>query len=288
MTFYAFAWVASFTYGLYAVVAKLIGKYQLKNTWQFSFFSTFFAGLITSMISLVYGATLPKNWMFVILAALFLALGGFLYLYSLKLLDVSVMAPLFNIRVVITVLFGYLFLGETLTPAGFWLILMVVVAGFFATMDEEFSIKSFFSKNVGFGMLFMLVLSIQSTLINRAVDQNDYWTAMLWIGLLAIPFGFLMLYPKFKNDLKKSKPKDYLGVGVLSVVGGLGDLAAFKAFSGNVGVSSVIISLPLSMVLAFLLSVFKPELLEKHPLKVYLVRFLAAFVMIWGALQLSG
>ncbi|MBU0619367.1 EamA family transporter [Patescibacteria group bacterium] len=288
MPFYIFAWIASLTYGFYAVTTKLIGKYQLKNVAQFSFFSLLFSGLVITVISLINGAGVAISWTFIILAAIFLALGNTLYIAALKNLDVSVMAPLFNIRVVITVFLGCVFLGETLTVNNMLLVGFIVFAGFFATMDEKFSIKSFFAKNVAVGLLFMLVLSIRSVFINRAIAQTDYWTASMWINLLAIVPAFIFLYPRFRKDLSKSKPADYLGVVILSFLGGLGDLAANKAFEGNVGISSVIISLPISMVLAFVFAIWKPNWLEKHPLKVYVIRFTAAAVMIWGALQLSS
>lgn len=282
-----FAWIASTTYGLYAVTAKLIGKYQLKNSYQFSFFITLFSGIIMALVSYSYGGRFATEWTYILLASVFLAIGSALYLATLKVLDVSVMSPLFNVRVAITVLLGSLVLGENLTTRSVWLIVLIFVAGFFATMDERFSIKAFFSKNIGLGLLFMFVLSIQSILVNRAIDQTNYWTATLWMGLLAIVFSFIFLYPKFKKDLPTTEPKDYLGVGLLSIIGGIGDLSAYKAFEGNVGISSVIISLPISMVMAFLLSIWKPSLMEKHALKVYLVRFTAAGIMIWGALQLK-
>lgn len=282
-----FAWVASITYGLYAVVAKLVNKYKLKNIYQFSFFATLFSGIIMAVASYVNGGRIPLNWTYILLATIFLALGNVLYITALRLLDVSVMAPLFNIRVAITVILGVLILGETFSIRSIILIAIIFIAGFFSSMDEKFSFKSFFSKNIGIGLFFMLVLSIQSILINRAIDQTNYWTATLWIGLLAIIFSFVFLYPKFKKDLKTTKPKDYLGVGLLAVIGCIGDLSAFKAFENSVGLSSVIISLPLSMVIVFILSIWKPTLLEKHSLKVYLVRFIAAGIMIWGALQLK-
>lgn len=281
-----FAWIASITYGLYAITAKLIGKYQLKNSYQFSFFITLFSGILMAIVSYSYGGRFAANWFYIILAAAFLAIGNALYLATLKVLDVSVMSPLFNIRVAITVLLGILFLRESFSLQSVYLIILIFIAGFFATMDEKFSLKSFFTQNISLGLLFMLVLSIQSLFVNRAIDQTSYWTATLWMGLLAIAFSFIFLFPKFKNDLKTTKPKEYLGVALLSLVGSIGDLAAYKAFEGNVGLSSVIISLPISMVLAFVLSIAKPNLMEKHSLKVYLVRFTAAGIMIWGALQL--
>lgn len=154
--------------------------------------------------------------------------------------------------------------------------------------NKFFKVKQTFSPVVlGKQLLISIVTTVQSILINRAIDQTSYWTAMLWISLLSVVFSFIFLYPKFKDDLKHTKPKKYLGVALLAVVGGIGDLSAFKAFENNVGLSSVIISLPISMIAVFLLSIWKPSLLEKHTVKVYLIRFIAAAIMLWGALQLK-
>lgn len=282
-----YAWVASITYGLYSVTAKLIGKYQLSNSYQFSFFITLISGLLMATIALSNGAKFAPNWSFIILASLFLALGNALYLRALKVLDVSVISPLFNVRVAITVILSFLILGESLSIQSIYLIGIIFIAGFFASMDEAFSFKSFFTKNIGIGLLFMLVLSIQSIFVNKAINLSDYWTATLWMSLIAIVFSFVIFYSRFKDDLSTTSPKKYFGVGLLALIGGVGDLAAYKAFEGNVGLSSVIISLPVSMFLAFILSLWKPSLMEKHSLRVYLVRFTAAGIMIWSALQLK-
>lgn len=240
-----------------------------------------------AMISYINGGRIAFSWTYILFAAIFLAWGNILYITALRVLDVSVMSSLFNIRVAITVLLGFLILGETFSIKSIILIAIIFIAGFFASMDEKFSFKSFFTKNIGMGLSFMLVASIQSIFINRAIGQNNYWTVTLWIGLLSIIFSFIFLYPKFKKDLKHTKAKDYLGVGLLAIIGCIGDLGAYKAFENNIGLSSVIISLPLSMIVVLILSIWKPTLLEKHSLKVYLVRFMAAGVMIWSALQLK-
>lgn len=282
-----FAWIASLAYGTYSVAAKLVGKYKLKNSYQFSFFITLFVGIVMAIISYIYGGRFTFHWTYILLSAIFLAIGNLIYIMALKVLDITVIAPLFNVRVAITVLLGFLILGETFSTKSLLMIVIIFIAGFFASMDEKFSLKSFFSKNIGIGLLFMLILSVRTIFINRAINQTDYWTATLWISLLSIPFSFIFLYPKFKDDLKKTHIKNYLGIGVLALIGGIGDLAAFKAFEKNVGIVSVIISLPLSMIMAFALSLWKPELMEKHTFKVYVVRFTAAAIMIWGALQLG-
>jgi hypothetical protein len=65
------------------------------------------------------------------------------------------------------------------------------------------------------------------------------------------------------------------------------NFALTSALAVNVGKTSVIMSIPFSMILAALFSVFAPKLLEKHTAKIYAIRFTAAAVMIYGAFQLS-
>ena len=92
-----FAWTASIIYGMYAITAKLIGKYKIDNVSQFSFFIMLFSGIVSGTISLLNGATIPTNWGYVILASLFLSAGNRIYLSVLKNLDISIISPLFNL-----------------------------------------------------------------------------------------------------------------------------------------------------------------------------------------------
>ncbi len=246
-----------------------------------------FSAIFSGIIALVNGATLPTNWTFVILSGLFLSLANVLYLTVLKKIDVSVMSPLLNFRTVITVILSFIILGEKLNPQNILIMFVILIAGMFATMDEKFSLKSFFSKSIGLGLIFILVYAIQNIFVNKAVASNSYWTEILWMGIFASLFSFIFLYSKFKIDVLRSKLSDYFGVITLSFFGTFGDLAAYKAFSGNVGISTIIISLPLSMILVFIFALWKPNLLEKHTVKVYVVRFIATGIMILGALKLS-
>lgn len=287
MPYYIYAWVGTILLGFYAIVAKLTGKYKITNPSQFSFFVILFGGLITIGIALLNGGGWPKNWTFIVLAGLFIAICNLLYLVVVKKLDITVLSPLFNLKSVITVLLGYFFLRELLTTGMIFLIVATTVAGVFTTMDERFSLKSFLNKNIMLGIFLMFFSSIQTLLVNRAMSQNDYWTGMMWMVIVSIIFSFVINFPRFYKDLKKTKIKDYSGVVLLAILGGLSDLAVYKAFEGNVGVSTIILCLPVSMVLSVFFVIWKPDLLEKHTAKVYLVRFAAVAVMIWGAIGLS-
>lgn len=287
MSFVTFAWIATFIYGFNTIAAKLISKYQLKNIFQYSFSMVLFSAIFSGTIAIFNGASFPNNWSFVLLSGLFLSLANVLYIVVLQKLDISVISSLYNIKMAIAIPLSFILLGEKFSFESIIIILIIICAGMFATMDEKLSIKSFFSKSIGLGLIFITVIVFQNIFINKASVSNDYWTIILWMGISATFFSFIFLFPKFKKDVSTSKISDYLGVLALSFFGTFGDLATFKAFSRNVGISSIIISLPISMILVFILSFWKPELLEKHTLKVYLIRFISAGVMIWGALKLS-
>ena len=89
------------------------------------------------------------------------------------------------------------------------------------------------------------------------------------------------------KDLGKVKVNQIAPVIAMGIFQLLYNFVANIAYGINVGVTSIIITLPISMVIIFLLSVVWPKLLEKHTLKVYAIRFASAAIMIWGALQLS-
>jgi drug/metabolite transporter (DMT)-like permease len=202
-------------------------------------------------------------------------------------LEMTILSPMFNLKMVITVLLGYFFLGEVLTSKKVWLIAMIVVAGMFATTDERFSIKSFLDKKIFLAIFLMFFTSVLTIFINRTINQNGYWTATLWMVTMSIVFSFILNFPLFYKDLKKTKLSDYGWIPILAIIGGIGDLAAYKALEENVGISSIIICLPFAMMMSIILAFWKPELMEKHTAKVYVIRVVAAGIMIFGAINLS-
>ena len=81
--------------------------------------------------------------------------------------------------------------------------------------------------------------------------------------------------------------KKYSGAVLAGLISVFADLAVNKAYSANVTLSNVIMGIPFSMIIAFVFSIYAPQLLEKHTLRVYAIRFAAAAVMIIAALKLS-
>lgn len=280
-----FAWITSFIYGATAIILKLTSKHTVSNPWFSNFIWHFFILVGTVPIALAYGAGMPKVWSSIIIAGFLSAAVGTLYLLALSKLDVSVIGPLYNFRSVFTALMGAAFLGEILTNNQYFLILVIVIAGIFLNFDERFKLTAFFQKKTMLGMLAVFVSAIFGFSIKTSVAQNGFWETSLWMPIIALIF-LIGTIPFFYKEVRITPMKSYTGPVLAGLFSAIGDLTANMAYSENVTISSAIISLPLSMVIAFLFSVFAPQLLEKHTLKVYAIRFGSAAIMILAAMRL--
>ena len=115
---------------------------------------------------------------------------------------------------------------------------------------------------------------------------DSLWTTNLWIAII----NFIMMIPTialFKKELKILDFAHIMPVGAMGILSTVTSFVSNTAYSINLGISSLIMNLPFSMIFAFLFSVFAPRLLEKHTLKIYAIRFTSTAVMIWAAMQLT-
>ncbi len=73
----------------------------------------------------------------------------------------------------------------------------------------------------------------------------------------------------------------------MTVTSTIAYLIANKAYESNVGITSVIMTFPATMTIAFTLTMIWPKLLERHTMKVYALRFAATAIMFMCAVQLT-
>ncbi len=283
---YLFAWIATFASGSITVIQKLTTKHSVSNQWLFIFVFSLFTLLFTIPLAVINRVTPPSQWQNIFFAALCSDLFWVFFIWALHRLDVTVISPLFNFRGVFGLFLGIILLGESLGSHQIILVFLIIISGVFITLDEKFKFSSFFKPAVGIALLAMLFLALNGYFINKAATQNTFWQLTLWQGIFAqLLFAFTI--PLFLHDLKKLKIKQIFVMMIIGAISVIYNLAANKAFTANVSISSVIISLPASMIIAFIFSIFAPKLLERHTMKVYAIRFTAAAIMIYGALQLA-
>lgn len=286
MPYYVFAWIALLFFGFETIVSKLTSRYAVNNPWLFNFLWRLSIAVIIGLVAMVNSASLPSNWTNIALAALFTSVFTVCYVYTLYRVDVSVFSPLYNFRTAFSALFAALLIGEILTPWQYILVVIIFAAGLFVSIDEQLNIKSFFQSPILVFLLGLVALALSSIYIKSAIAEDGYWTATGWIYLL-VPIFLLVTLPKFKQSLVAVKAKQASSIFLASLCMAIGLLAANRAYQSNVAISTAIMSIPISMIFAFLLSLIAPRLLEKHSLKVYAIRFGAAAIMIISALQLS-
>lgn len=286
MPFYIFAWIANIFYSLGGVVGKLSSKHQISNPWLFNFVWTALSILITIPFALAGHIQWPTHWGLLWLFGFTAAISGTLYILSLYALDVSILGPIYNLRTALIVASGVIFFHEKLAGYQMGLVFIIILAGLFVTMDEKHGLKSFLQKSVLLGLVTIVSSAIYNSLLKYTMQYESYWVVTLWSLILAQVF-LLPTIPLFWRDLKKIPLREYGGVTASTLLLTFGLFATNKAFAQNLGISSAILTIPLSMIFAFLFSVFAPKLLEKHTMKVYAIRFGAAAVMIIAALQLS-
>jgi drug/metabolite transporter (DMT)-like permease len=282
-----YAWIACLSSACIVITTKLTGKYTIKNAWFFTFLWTFVIMLFTIPSSLANHAGMPHDWLPIIIAAFFAVGWNILYILAMYSLDISTLSPLFNFRIVFAILFSSLLLHEQLTTTQFIFFIIITISGLFATLDEKMSIKTFFKPAIFVGLSAMLVLALNNIMIKMALVHNDIWTANLWMSIITQVI-LLPTIPLFKKELTKIKLNQILPVGAMGLFQTITNYFSNIAYGVNVGITSMIMAVPLSMILAFILSFVAPKLLEKHTMKVYAVRFTAAAIMIFCALRLSS
>jgi len=287
MSFYIFAWIACFSFGLEVIITKLTSKYGISNPWAFNFFWNIILMLMMLPIALLNGLTIPSSWLNIILAGIAISVFSAIYIYCLFKIDVSIASPLFNFRTIFALIFGVFLLHEVIQNWQYPLILVLIIAGFFVTYGENFSLKSFFNKNVLLLIFAMVALAIYSVFINLAISEVGFWNASFW-NTVFVPIFLLPTIPLFKKDVKKIRSKQIGSLFIISLAGTIGTVMSNLAYAKNVGLSSIILSIPFSMIMAIILAGFWPSLLEKHTKKVYAVRLISAAVMIICALKLSA
>lgn len=286
MPYYIYAWIGLVFGGFFVITAKLTSKHAISNPWLLNFLLSLFTLLFMLPPAIYYHAVIPNNWMMIVIAAIFLTLTNIFYIFSNKSLDVSVFMPLYNFKSIFAVLIGIIFFRESIATNKFIFVAVIFIAGILTSLDEKFSLKSFFKSTIAIGLATVLFNTLFNAFTKTAMSNNSVWTATIWIVILNTIF-VIPTIPLFKNEIKKLNYFHLIPVGLMGLFDTIGILASNKAYQGNLGISSMIMNIPISMIIAFLFSVFAPELLEKHSLKIYAIRFTSTAIMIYSAIQLS-
>ncbi len=286
MPFYIFAWLANLSYSLGVVSGKLSSKHQLSNPWLFNFIWNLLIVIFTLPFALAAHVQMPTHWGPLLLLGFFSTLAGTLFIFAMYALDVSVLGPMYNLRTAASVVLGVFLFHERIAGYQIGLIVLMLFAGLFITMDERLTLKSFFHRSILLAIITTICSAMFAAATKYAMKFEGFWEVTLWGNFLTFVFIIPTIW-FFRDDVRKIQRDQWSGVVGHSLFATMGIFAANAAYAINIGISAAIMSAPLTVVLGVLFSFFAPKLLEKHTMKVYAIRFSAAAVMIIAALQLS-
>ncbi len=286
MSFIAYAWLTSIVYGLGSVVGKIASRHHIANPWLYNI--VWWIVTVVSIIPLAVlgGVGWPQDWTSIIWLSVANAVSGAAFIVAFYAVDLSILSPLSILRVPIAALIGAGFLGESLSLTQQSFIGVLFLAGLFVQMDENFSLKSFWSKGTLLSLIWVLTSVWFNSMISVASMHNGYWEVVLWSNVIGLVLT-LVTVPLFFRDLSKTPVSRYSGIVISTLLYTAGMLFSVVALAENVSISMAIISLPLALLMTMALSVVAPKLLEKHSAKVYAVRLGAAVVMFAAGLGLS-
>ena len=287
MPYYIFAWIANIFLALGGISGKLTAKHQIKNPWLFNFVWGLIITVLTIPFALATHPPVPTHWGPLWLMGFFSMVAGVLYIFSLYAVDISVLGPMYNLRIIISTILGFLLFHEQLAGYQIGFMILILIGGVLITIDERFSMKSFFNRSIALALITVAMSAIYGATIKYAMQFEGYWTVTMWGNILAQ----VLLIPTiwfFWRDIRHVRWHEWSGVVGIGVFSTIASAAQNAAYAVNIGITTAILSAPLSLVLALVFSVFAPKLLEKHTMKVYAIRLGAAAIMIIAALRLSG
>lgn len=272
-----------------SILLKFTAKHKVKNPLVFYFYYLvvyFSLGLLIFFIKPI--DIIPPSFNIfkpVLVYTIITFISFFFFFFNLYKLDITTFAPLYNFRAIFSTVLAVLFLGVIISTGKIPWLLTIFVAGFFVSIDEKMSLRTFFQKPVFGFLLYVFGLAVLSVLANVGVTNVGYWNFLFYTYVYGSLWGILIL-PKIYKEIKISFSQ-FWPILVSTGFECLGYSLYVKAVSQNVIVSTVILSFPISSVFTYIISRFKPELLEHHTTKVYLVRFLAISLMFIASIMLA-
>lgn len=284
-----FSLIAAVGFAFSGVVNKFISKHAIKERWLFLFYYyiTFFPFIL--IIPFVAKLIIPTgSWLNLFFYSLFFLLGNICFFTAIYKLDASVFAPFFQLQAAFIAILAFLFLGERFPLLNYVWIGLILIGAVLVSLDERMHIKTFFQRAI-FLIIFMQIFHAVSNLYaGFALKAMDFWNLTFWTTLISvlIVLAIVPFLVKFKLKASFNQVKPVFLSNFFSFIA---VISIFAAFQTNLTISSAIslLSSPFILGITILASRFRPELLEHHVSKVYLVRGVGVLLILFGVMKIS-
>ncbi len=289
MTYITFALLAAICFSLSLVVSKLASKHSIDNPDSLISYFLLTSLFLLPFLAIIAKPTLPNpNTLFLIFITQSTFIIGYYYFYKgIFTTDASSFAPLFQLQAILIAILAYLFLGETFPASNYLWGILIITGAILVNYNENTSLKAFMQKGTFFILIMQVFHSISNLFIGITLKQINFLQLAFWGHVYIFIFGLtFILIKKPKLNYKKAQ---ILPVIIASILGGIGGVFLFKAFSTNLTISSLIalLSSPIVFIISIIASKFAPQLLEHHSSKVYLVRGIGIAIILLSAIKIA-
>lgn len=210
---------------------------------------TSFVGLISSAIILIFIKgifDIPINDKLLLLGAgaiYFICIV--LYLYTLEIEDISVVAPWFSTIPIFGYLLGYFALGEVLTKFQIIGSIIVLIGVLIVSIDFEIEEKNKFKwKPAFYIVLACLLFAISGLMFKYVTVEDNFWISSFW-EYLGLGFAGILTFvfsPKFRKEFSYMNKQGGIKIFALNWFG------EFFTIAGNMLTSYALLLAPLALV----------------------------------------
>ncbi len=273
-------------------ISLLANKFILKGAsytlWFHTFWFHFLHGMWAIVLFLLFPTSIEKIIIavpYAVLSALFWVGGNTILFYALHKIDASTVGSLLPLKLLFVPFIAYLFLGELFPFSVYLWFIPLIIGGFLVTLDEHIHIKTFFRTEVGVMFIGLLLFVLTDIFLKKGADAiGSFQYFPVFFGCVTlVSLGFLPFVKK--PSIMFSQIRIF---SVLSFLTVLINIFFVLALRNNVTLTNAIAMLnaPFLLLITFILSRFKPELLEKHPPRVYVIRAIGSLIMYGAAVAI--
>lgn len=290
MSYILLSLLAAIFFALSLIFNKFVSKHKIDNRNSLMVYFMFASFLFAFVLFPFTSKIIPDaNTLFnIFIATTTFLIGYYLFFIGISDIDASVFAPLFQLQAVLVAVFAFLFLGERFPINNYFWIGVIIIGVILVSTDEKMKLKSFLKKGMIFILAMQLLHAVSNLFVGFSLKEVGFVDMIFWeyliVGAYSIPFYFI-LKPRIKYPVKS-----LFHFGIATYLSSIGALFLFKAFEQNLTISSTIslMSSPIVFIISIFASRFKPELLEHHDAKIYLIRALGVIIIFIGVFRLSS
>lgn len=283
------SFLAAVSFAIVIVFDKFTSKHAIKERWPLLFY--YYLTFIPFIFLIPFFAKIQipaDSWLTLFFYSLFFFLGNICFFTAIFKTDASVFAPFFQLQAAFVAILAFLFLGERFSLINYLWIGLILAGAILVSLDEKMTFKTFFQKYILLIILWQLFHAISNIFAGLALKRMDFWNLTFWSSIVSAVMILIIVpfFAKFKLRASFNQLKPLFVVSFFSFIGAN---SLFAAFQTNLTISTTIslLTAPIVLLISIILSKFKPEFIEHHTAKVYLIRVIAVIIILFGALKIS-